>query len=254
MGDNWKQQILDAKAAAEECGISFVQAHAPDCSLRGGGMEIGLRGTIRSIEACGMLGIKNMVIHSGFFPEFKYPTDAEAYFEENAHFMRRLIPAMEANDVHILFENTTLKHCKDGLYFPIKGQDLRDFAAYMDHPLFGAAWDIGHANMDQLDHYTEIMTMGKTLRAIHVHDNNGQKDQHLAPFLGCADYDSLMKGLIESGFDGYFTFEADGFFKKWRGLPSAPLAMPTLEIKKAAVSMLYLIGKTILEAYGVFEE
>lgn len=255
MGEDWRDQILEAKAAAEELGFTFVQAHAPDCALRGEGMERGLLATVRSIEACGMLGIRNMVIHSGFFPEYKYPQDAQAYFRANEPFMRALIPAMEQHGVSILFENTTAKHCRDGLYFPIHGQDLRDFVEFMDHPLFGAAWDVGHANMDGLDHEQEIMAMGNVLRAIHVHDNDGGRDQHLAPYVGCTDYDALMRGLLRSGYQGYFTFESDSFFKCGkRAGQGGPLSQPTLEIKRAAVSMLYLIGKTMLSAYDVYED
>lgn len=257
MSDGWKDGVLEAKAAAEELGFKFVQAHAPACKIIGEGSDIGLMATKRSIEACGMLGIKNMVIHSGISPEYKYPQDKLAYFKANEPFFRALIPEMEKYEVNILFENTTIKHCGSGSFFPITGQDLNDFVEFMGHPLFGAAWDVGHANMDGIDHYTEIMTMGKNLKALHIHDNDGNKDLHTAPFLGTLDYDSLMRGIIESGFDGYFTFESDGFFKYKRSNnldPNGKLAHPTLEIKKAALSLLYLIGKTILTEYGLYEE
>ena len=36
--------------------------------------------------------------------------------------------------------------------------------------------------------------------------------------------------------------------------PDGRLAHPTLEIKKASLSLLYLIGKTILTEYGLNEE
>jgi sugar phosphate isomerase/epimerase len=254
MSENWKREVLDAEAAAEALGFTFVQAHAPACAIRGEGMEAGLLGTVRSIEACGMLGIKEMVIHSGFFPEYTYPVDQQAYFEANAPFFRALIPAMEANNVHILFENTTRKHCGDG-YFPVCGADLNAFVQFMDHPLFGAAWDVGHANMDGLDQHAEILTMGKNLRAIHVHDNDGTFDQHTAPFVGKTDYDAIMRGLIEAGFAGYFTLEADGFFKFGRTIDDAkPLAHPSKELKRASLKMLYEISRHILQTYDVFEE
>ncbi len=259
MGNDWKNGVLEAKQAAEELGFQFVQAHAPCCEVIGGDTERELEATLRSIEACGMLGIKNMVIHSACVPAYKHPDDASAYFKANEPFFRALIPAMEKHGVNILFENTTIKHCGDGNYFPIYAEDLNAFIAHMNHPLFGAAWDVGHAHMDDIDHETEIMAMGKNLRAIHVHDNDGRRDMHTAPFLGTLNYDSLMRGLINSGFDGYFTLEADGFFKYVRSAtrmaePDGRLAHPTLEIKKQALSLLYLIAKTILSEYGAFEE
>ncbi len=259
MGDAWRDGVLEAKETAEALGFKFVQAHAPCCEVIGGDDERELEATLRSIEACGMLGIENMVMHSACVDDYKYPDDKMAYFKANEPFFRALIPAMEKHGVRILFENSTIKHCGDRNFFPIMGKDLVDFVEYMDHPLFGAAWDVGHAHMDDIDHETEIMAMGKHLRAIHVHDNDGRRDMHTAPFLGTLNYDSLMRGLINSGFDGYFTLEADGFFKYTRSAtrmkePNGRLAHPTLEIKRAALSMLYLISKTILSEYGVFEE
>ena len=258
MSDNWKEGVLEVKEVADSLGFKFVQAHAPCCEVIGGDEERELLATIRSIEACGMLGIKNMVIHSACVPEYKYPCDKLAYFKANEPFFRALVPAMEKNNVSILFENTTAMHTGGGNYFPITGQDLCDFVEYMDHSLFGAAWDVGHAHMDDIDHYNEIMTMGSTLKALHIHDNDGKKDLHTAPFLGTLNYDSLMRGLIDSGFDGYFTLEADGFFKYRRSSrmkePNGRLAHPTLEIKKAALPLLYLISKTILSEYGLYEE
>ena len=256
MSDSWMEGILQAKEAASGIGMSFVQAHAPCCAVIGPNADMELIATIRSIEACGVLGIKNMVMHSACVSRYKYPDDKLEYFKGNESFFRALRPSMEKHGVSILFENTTAKHCKDGNYFPITGRDLRDFVEYMDHPLFGAAWDVGHAHMDGIDHETEIMSMESSLRAIHVHDNDGRRDMHTAPFLGSLNYDSLMRGLIGSGYGGYFTLEADGFFKYTRSVSETDgrLAHPTLEIKKAALSMLYLIAKTILLEYGVYEE
>ena len=254
MSDNWQEGVYASKEVAEKLGFTFVQAHAPAGAFRGENAEKLLLGTIRSIEACGILGIENMVIHSALFPECKYPEDELAYFKTNEPFFRALIPAMEKNNVSILFENTTIKHCGDRNYFPILGKDLNAFVKFMDHPLFGAAWDVGHANMDDIDHYTEIMEMGSNLKAVHIHDNDGNKDLHTAPFHGTMDFDSLMRGLIESGYKGYFTLESDGFFKYNRNPNlTGPLAHTPLEVKKAALSMLYTISKSILAAYNVYE-
>lgn len=255
MDDAWRDRVLAVKAAADELGFTFVQAHAPCCELRGEGMEEGLEATLRSIEACGMLGIKNMVIHSGCWSEFKYPDDQEGNHKANEPFMRALIPAMEKYDVRILFENTTIKHTGGGSYFPILGKDLNAFVDFMGHPLFGACWDVGHAHMDGIDHQTEINVMGKNLLAIHVHDNDGRKDFHTVPFCGSMDYDSLLRGLIDIDYKGYFTLETDGFFKFNRlKVEGDRLKRPSAELKKQALKLQYDLTKFMLEAYDLYEE
>lgn len=252
--DNWKDLILESKEMADKLGFTFVQAHAPSCELRGEGVEREILLTNRSIEACGMLGIKNMVIHPGRFPEISYSGGEAAYFKENEPFFRALIPAMEKYGVNILFENGTHHYSPNGCYYPVLAKDLNAMIDYMDHPLFGAAWDVGHAHMAELDHYTEIMELGKNLKAIHVHDNDRSEDWHAAPFFGTADYDSLMRGLIESGFEGYFTLEADSFFAYNRRGCRGRYSHTPLEVKKASLCLLYATAKTILDEYGLYEE
>lgn len=255
MTDAWRDMIEEVRDVAQALGFDFVQAHAPGCKICGGDTEREIEATLRAIESCGMLGIENMVMHSGFLPGFKYPDDMLSYCEANAPFFRALIPAMEKHGVHILFENTTEKHCRGGKFFPILGRDLNAMVDYMDHPLFGAAWDVGHANMDDIDHAAQIKEMGENLRAIHVHDNFGEKDIHLLPLMGTTDYDNLMQGLLDSGFDGYFTLEIkNNFFFERRARFTGPLAHPPVEVKKAALQLQYAVAKAILEAYNAYEE
>ena len=257
LSDGWRSLIEGAIRTADKLGVDFVQAHAPAGKIFGEGSERCLFATQRSIEACGMLGIKNMVIHTAFSPDIRYSDGRDEYFEKNRPFFESLIPAMEKHGVRILFENTSLNMVK-GAYFPVVANDLNDFIEYMGHPLFGACWDVGHANIDMLDHCAEIKRLGKNLKAIHVHDNDGIKDRHYAPFVGNMDFDSLMRGLIESGYDGYFTLESDGFFKKertdMRTTPEKRLISPSYEVKKASLTLLYQIAKQILTEYGVYED
>ena len=126
---------------------------------------------------------------------------------------------------------------------------------YMKHPLFGAAWDVGHANIDKIDHEKEILELGSNLGAIHVHDNRGYSDEHLMPMMGCCDYDSLMRGLIQSGFDGYFTLEVKHLFDYHRNVHSdGVLSKGELSIKQEALSLMYSVCKHILSSYDVYEE
>lgn len=256
MGEDWMRQIVEARQAADTLGFSFVQAHAPTCVI-GDGMDVEWEflAAKRAIEACGYLGIRNMVMHSGCFSEIKYPEGQQQYFQATYRFFKRLIPYMEANNVSILLENTTSRHWADRVYGCITAQDLNELIAYFDHPLFGAGWDVGHAHLDALDQHEQIMTLGKNLKALHIHDNDGMKDHHTLPFTGTMNFDSLMRGLIETGYEGFFTFESGNFLKYNRDPAlTGPLAHPTPALKKAALSLLYLTGKTILDAYGLYEE
>ena len=78
--------------------------------------------------------------------------------------------------------------------------------------------------------------------------------------------DSVMQGLIDSGYKGYFTFEADHVLRNSNEWPNArrewsyrnkkvtKLMDVPLALKQQSIALLYQIGKHILTTYRRFEE
>jgi sugar phosphate isomerase/epimerase len=127
---------------------------------------------------------------------------------------------------------------------------MNDFISYMNHPLLGACWDTGHAVMDKkFDQYAELKELGGNLKAIHVHDNGIHSDQHLAPYCGKLQLDSIIKGLIDIDYKGSFTFESDAFLNHCNG--DGPLQKLPLEIRQDGLRLLYKIGKFALDSYNI---
>lgn len=184
--------------------------------------------TIRAIEVCGILGIENAVIHTGW----KEGITKEEYFEMNYKALKPLFPAMEENNVNILIENSTKANMGEQ-YFFLTGADMKAFIKYVNHPLVHVCWNLGHANIEG-HQYEDIMTLGDDLRAI----------------------------LIDSGYKGYFTFEAEStlsFGNAWhlkRRIfdKDTRLFNPTAEMYDANEKLLFEIGKSCLTAYGIYEE
>ena len=265
LGDRWLDEVEEAGREAERLGFDFVQAHSPNYNPLdpNANHEAGMLATIRSIEACGRLGIPNIVVHPGMTTELTYPDGRDGYFSRNRDFYRSLFPAMEKWNVNVLIENSAEANMGTR-YFFMTGQEMRDFADYVDHPLLHCDWDIGHANMRGTDQREDILAMGDHLRGLHIQDNFGACDEHIAPFMGTADMDAVMQGLLEVGYKGYFTFVTDNMllcYGRWphkrRQLPSVTerrLAVPPLDLRRKAAAFLYEIGRAILSAYDCFEE
>ena len=265
LGDRWLDEVEEAGREAERLGFNFIQAHSPNYNPFDpkADHEAGMLATIRSIEACGRLGIPNTVVHSGISKDLRYPDDRDEYFRLNREFYRALFPAMEKWNVNVLIENSAEANMGKS-YFFMTGQEMRDFADYVDHPLLHCNWDIGHANMRGTDQREDIIAMGDHLRGLHIQDNFGACDEHIAPFMGTTDMDAVMQGLLEVGYKGYFTFETDNMllcFGRWphkrRQAPSVTerrLAAPPLDLRRKAAALLYEIGRSILSAYDCFED
>lgn len=252
--NDWKHHIERIKHLADSLGVQFVQAHAP----MGRPIEKGeyhtlfVQDTKRCIECSAALGIKNIVVHSGY----ERGITKEENFERNKEFFDELLLCAEKYDVNILVENFNRMGFED-IYWIDSAPDLREMVDFVNHPLFHACWDVGHGNMQPMPQDESLRILGEHVYALHVQDNWGNDDSHIPPFFGTVNLDSLMSGLEEISYKGYFTFEADNFFgnppRRTFEKDSRLLQVP-LELRIKAENLLYEIGKTILSSYHCFEE
>lgn len=250
--ENWREYLQDLKQTADELGVKFVQSHAPMGKPLGDtGAEL-LADTLRCVEACGILGIPNVVVHSGYL----HGLSIEETYERNKHFFMPILEMGERCNVDILVENFNKMHV-DGLYWIDNATDLLGFIEYVNHPRLHAVWDAGHANMQEMSQEDELCLLGSHVRALHIQDNPGDHDSHLMPFYGSLNIDSLMHGLKAIGYEGYFTFESCSMMSRVprRAYPEdTRMKMPPLEVRIKEEELLYQIGKSILTAYDCFEE
>ena len=255
MENNWESYTYDLADHAEKLGIKFVQAHSPGC--RGNVLEKNehydyfIDATRRSIEICGMLGIKNTVFHTGW----KDGVDKKKYFEENADFVRLFFDDMEKNDVRLCIENST-KVNMGTKYFFLEGCEMNEFIDYVGHPLLKACWDVGHAKLEG-HNYKDIVDLSKNLVAVHIHDNFNF-DSHQMPLTGNMNMDEVMQGLVDAKYEGFFTFEAGWTFSpgsvRLPNLENERLRHIPIELKIDAEKLLFKLGKWILSSYDVYEE
>ena len=252
---DWQGYIDAIADEARRLGARFVQAHAPMGSpiRRGEYHKAFVADTIRCIDACARLGVENLVVHSGY----EMGITKEECFDRNRGFFMELLDRAEDAGVNILVENFN-KMCVEGMYWIDNAPDLLALIEYVGQPMFHAVWDTGHANMQEMPQDEALRLLGGHVRALHVQDNMGDTDAHIAPFFGTLNLDSLIAGLQQIGYGGYFTFEADNIFlpgkKRRQYAPDERLLSAPLPLRIKAEALLYEIGKCALSAYGLYEE
>ena len=165
---DWKKQIETVCKTAEEIGIAFVQAHAPMGRplIKDENYSRFMEINCRCIEACAMLGIPNIVVHSGYAPGLS----VEETFERNKAFYGELLPVAERFGVEILTENFNRMY-KPDVYWVDSAKDLLALIDYIDHPLLHACWDAGHGNLQEMQQDEELHLLGSHVHALHVQDN-----------------------------------------------------------------------------------
>ena len=95
----------------------------------------------------------------------------------------------------------------------------------------GFCLDVGHANIDGVDIPSAVQRMGRKLYEIHLHDNDGKKDQHLPIGFGIVNWIEVIEALNSIRYPGAATFE----FFRWplpdyeQGLTYAVQMWRTLE-------------------------
>ena len=206
MNDGWQDKVKALKDCADSLGMELVQAHS-----QGGNplsddqshVDFLIKATLRSIEICGILGIKNTVVHNGMAEGLS----KEEWFVKNKAFYKKLIPTAERCGVNILCENSTASNMGDK-YFINTGRDMREFIEYVGHPMIHGCWDTGHARVQYGARENEaLLIAGERVICTHIHDNYYNQDLHGFPFTGNVDWKTFMTTLKKIGYQGDLSFE-----------------------------------------------
>lgn len=199
--------LLREKALADAAGVTIWQIHGPwrhpphdetpeNRAERMDAMK-------RSIRAAEWMGCRNWVIHPlmpfGSADDFNY----EAFLAVNRAFFRDLLPYAKEHGVTVCLENMPMKH----LSIAPPAETLR-FVREMNDPNFRMCLDTGHSNVRGVAPADAVRLVGKEyLRVLHVHDNHGDRDEHLVPYCGTVDWKAFREALEEIGFEGVVSFE-----------------------------------------------
>jgi sugar phosphate isomerase/epimerase len=81
---------------------------------------------------------------------------------------------------------------------------IQEFKKIAGMEEIGICYDTGHGHLQKLSEGFEHA------RTTHVHDNNGEKDEHLWPFEGSLDWPRLIEQLVLANYQGPFIFECRG--------------------------------------------
>ena len=177
----------------------------------------------------------------------KFTIDGKEHFDANIN-----------PHIHLCCEN-----CGEikGYFVLSSAERANKLIELVNHPRFGICWDTGHANINghQYDH---IKALGNNLRALHINDNRGVDDEHMAPFFGTVNMDEIINALLDIDYKGYFTFECGYSLRptdlylgaRRRFEKDTRLLHPTLEMQSDMTNFLYKMGRHILNAYNIFEE
>lgn len=207
------------KEAAKKHQVAISQVHAPFPTYIYGPDEEAVFERLqdalkKSIAATEYMESPHCIIH----PPFDSNAFAIHTYEEEWRVCRRvyepLIPYLKKHHVMALLENM-FNRAVEGERFAAACSDFQEAARWVDslndiagEECFGFNFDSGHCFLIRQNIYRSLTILGKRVKALHLQDNNGHVDDHLTPYMGKTDWDTVIQALIDIGYDGDLNYEA----------------------------------------------
>ena len=176
---------------ARDAGLRIENIHAPvheqnDLSLDNEQGAHVMQDYMQCVEACHLHRIRTVVIH---LPDDQYPINAIGNDR-----LDRIIDRAGALDVHIAFENL---------------RNIRNLHSVLSRVKFyhvGFCYDSCH-HLNYAPDADLPALYGHRLKAIHLQDNGGSRNQHQLPFDGSVNWPAVMEKIKNTGYNGAVTLE-----------------------------------------------
>ena len=177
------------EAARARCsGIGSLWLHAPfaelsPCAIDPRVHEVVMLRFRQTVQAALALGIRRIVVHSGYIPLVYFP---EWFTARSVEFWREF-----------------LRDAPDGLCLALENvmepgpEMLVEIARGVDDPRLGLCLEVGHANtvVSKTPPADWLAPMLPDLRHVHLHDNHGALDKHLPLGAGTIDFAPILAAL-----------------------------------------------------------
>lgn len=168
----------------------------------------------RAIEVAERIPFRYLVQHMGHGRQSADPRKLDAAFNSLEH----LAIFAKERGVVIALENTP-----DELGSP---ESLQQFIKQTHLHDLKLCFDIGHAHIEE-GVQASFETMRDRVVTAHIHDNHGEKDEHLLPYDGDIDWDAALRMLAHAPQDVALVMELKE--QPAGGAASGPSGNPRLE-------------------------
>ena len=215
--------------AIKKNGLKIFQAHAPFPSYVDGFPELSLRVPKiynNCIRFCKEAGIPYLVIHGISRLYDGSDMTRSEMIQKNIELYSSMISTLKETGVTVLLEN--LFWCYNEKSYDATCADPKEAVEIIDKlnliagaDCFGLCFDAGHNNLLKWDIESYIRLLGNRIKALHLHDNDGNGDWHMIPCTGTVRWDKLCSLLCETGYSGTINFETFSYYDLRRVMPEA---------------------------------
>ena len=205
------------------------QIHAPICDWNIAAMsdrlrEASLQETFDVLDAAAELDAKVVTVHPGL-SSMAVPGLEDRAVARAKDAVRRI--SKHADDAGVI---VGIENMPSPPFF--LGRTASQLAEIVEGTDLGVTFDIGHANTTgQIDAVIDLL--GDRFVNIHIHDNDGTRDSHLAIGEGTIDFGHVIRRL--SGYRGNWIIESKSLDSALRSLPRLEMLLSSSGIHVGSV-------------------
>lgn len=197
---------------------------------------------VKSMKICHFLECRYIVIHG--FKLARYLGAEEEEWKHTRDYIEYLAPLAKEYGITICMENvyeSVGAHiiegpCCDAIKAARRIDEMNEkYGA----EVLGFCFDTGHANLVGINFEEFITILGKRLKVLHIHDNDGVSDLHQLPFTftrsrenrPSTNWEGFVNGIRKIEYDGVLSFETAPVLKSFPP-----------QLRYEALNMIYKIG------------
>jgi sugar phosphate isomerase/epimerase len=187
--------------ALKKAGLSYT-FHAPFMDLAPGGVDSKIRRATQErlehvLHLAALIRPKAVVVHPEYDP-WRHEEAFDLWFQGSLEMWTPLVKEAENLGVTLALENV----------FDQGPETLKKLLEEINSPHCGFCFDTGHWLVFSKRGWEEwIEVLGGRLVEVHLHDNNGEEDQHLPPGDGKFDFTGFFRHLWTRRLSPLYTLE-----------------------------------------------
>ncbi len=144
--------------------------------------EVARKRVLQSLEVAERLDVHDVIFHHGYVPRTSSP---EGWIRRAGAFWKDILAQTQKRTrIHLenMLEDTP--------------EVIKGLVDAVNSPRLGICYDIGHAFANSKTSVLEwVEALGARISYVHIHDNDGTKDQHLAIGDGCIPIKSVLDAI-----------------------------------------------------------
>lgn len=180
-----------------------ITIHAPFMDLSSGAIDEKIRmiseeRIVQTLNLSGDLNPPVVVVHTGY-EKWRYAGLYDQFFINSKKTLKRIVSEAEKLNISIAIENV----------FEESPSLIKNLIHEMDSDRLGHCFDIGHFNIfGRVPIEKWFEELGDFIFELHLHDNRGRWDEHLAPGSGNIDFRHLFSLVSKLPSKPILTLEA----------------------------------------------